>query len=121
MKFELINPSDPYTVEAADFMVGAVAACLLGDGKYGLRGLDEDAEARMPVFLLTNPDEWFIDKFGMTYESAALHCIQTRTEELAQALESVTLTSDHRSSLNDIGRRAKAIAEAVRSTTRSPS
>lgn len=33
-KYDLINPSDPYTFEADDLEIAAVAVVLLGDGQY---------------------------------------------------------------------------------------
>lgn len=120
MKFKLINPSDPYTIEGPDLMIVAVAACLLGDGKYALKGIDEDEEIKMPIFTLSKSgalskaDDWFAEKFSMTYEGAAEYCIHKRGEELAKVLESVKLTSGRRSSMNNIGRRAELMAGAVR-------
>lgn len=114
MKFNLINPSDPYTIEGADLMIVAVAACLLGDGKYGLDGIGEDEGIKMPIFILAKADDWFAEKFSMNYEGAAEYCIHKRGEELAKVLESVKLTSGRRSSLNNIGRRAELMAGAVR-------
>lgn len=114
MKFELINPSDPYTIEGADLMIVAVAACLLGDGRYGLDGLGEAEGVNMPIFILASADEWFREKFSMNYEGAATYCVHKRGEELAQALDSVTLVSDRRSSLNDICWKAQQMARAVR-------
>lgn len=114
MKFELINPSDPYTIEGADLMIVAVAACLLGDGRYGLDGLGEAEGIKMPIFILASADDWFREKFSMNYEGAATYCVHKRGEELAQALESVALTSGRRSSLHNIGRKAQQLACAVR-------
>lgn len=114
MKFEIVNPSDAYTMEADDMEVAAVACCLLGDGKYALKGVGEDAGSDVPVFLLGGHDRWFISKFGMDYETTATHCLEHRVGDLARAFDSVTLTSGSRSSLNNIGARARALAQAVR-------
>ena len=43
MLLNLINPSDPYTLEADDFEIAAVAVCLLGAGKYPATALGNDA------------------------------------------------------------------------------
>ena len=56
MKFDLVNPSDPYTLEADDLQVAGVACCLLGNGKYGLTGLGDDAGQDVPMFLLGGHD-----------------------------------------------------------------
>jgi len=114
MKFELVNPSDPYTIEADDLQVAAVACCLLGNGKYGLTGLGDDAGHDVPVFLLGGHDDWFESKFGMNYEDTATHVLNHRSGALARAFESVTLGRERRSSLNDIGGKARYIAQAIR-------
>lgn len=114
MRFDLVNPSDPYTLEADDLEVAAVACCLLGNGKYGLTGLGEDAGQDVPVFLLGGHDEWFVKKFGMDYETTATHCLEHRNDDLARAFESVKLGRAERSSLNDIGGKARDIAQAIR-------
>jgi len=114
MKFEIINPSDPYTMDAPDMEVAAVAVSFLGDGKYPLKGIGEDVGQDVPPFLFGGHDEWFVAKFGMNFEDTAGHVMNHRNDELAQAFDSVTLQRDNRSSMNDIGGRAKALAQAVR-------
>ena len=114
MRFEIVNPSDPYTMEAPDMEVAAVACCLLGSGKYGLTGLGEDSAESVPIFLLGGHDEWFVEKFGMSYADTVAHCLEHRGKQLAESLDSVTLMRGERSSLNDIGRRARKYAELVR-------
>ena len=56
MIYEVINPSDPVTLEADDVEVAQVACLLLGKGAYALH--DEDSEEVMPLFLLGGLDEW---------------------------------------------------------------
>jgi len=119
MKFEIINPSDPYTVEADDLQVAAVACCFLGDGRYAFEPVDGGTE-RVPIFLIGGHDEWFTQKFGMTFEATADHCMQHRAGDLARVLESVTLGRAERSSLNDIGGRANALAQAIRRQAATP-
>lgn len=116
MKFEIINPSDPYTMEAEDLEVASVACSLLGDGRYGLDALGEDANKgnHVPIFLFGGHDEWFISKFGMNFENTAEHVLNHRYTALADALDSVALARAERSSLNNIGLRAKSLAKAVR-------
>lgn len=114
MKFEIINPSDPYNMEADDLEVAAVAVCLLGNGKYGLDGIDGRRKTEVPVFLLGGHDEWFEENFGANYERTAERVLNQRGDALARALESVTLGRERRSSLNDIGGEAKELARAVR-------
>lgn len=114
MKFEIVNPSDPYTMEADDLQIAAVVACLLGDGKYPLTGLDDAKGQDVPFFAFGGADEWFTKQFGMDYEATATHALENRSEALARAFESVTLGRAERSSMNDIGGRAKSIAKAIR-------
>jgi len=116
MKFELINPSDPYTLEADDLEVAAVACCFLGDGKYGLDALGEDANKgnNVPIFLLGGHDEWFMSKFGRNFDATAEHVLDHRKEALARAFDSLTLGRAKRSSLNNIKARAQAFSNAVR-------
>ena len=114
MRFEIINPSDKYTMTAPDLEVAAVAVSFLGEGTYKLKGIGEDAGQDVPFFLFGEHDEWFVSQFGRDAEATAKHLINHRSDELAQALDSVTLQGAERSSMNDIGGEAKALAKAVR-------
>ncbi len=112
MEYEIINPSDPYRMTADRLDVAAVAVCFLGDGKYAAKPRGEGEE--VPMFLFASPDSWFIERFAMSYADTANTIIEHRGEELARVFDSVTLERAERSSLNDIGARAKALAQAVR-------
>ena len=112
MEYEIINPSDPYRMTADRLDTAAVAICLLGDGKYAAKPRSDGEE--VPMFLFTSPDPWFVERFGMNYADTANKIIEHRNEELAAVFDSVTLERTERSSLNDIGGRAKALAQAVR-------
>ncbi len=116
MKFNLINPSDAYHFEADDLEIAAVVACILGGGKYAADSIGAGAskENTVPPFLFGGHDEWFREKFGRTFEATVEHCMNTRNEVLAKSLDSVTLTRPPRSSMNDIGGRAKAYAASLR-------
>jgi hypothetical protein len=114
MKFEIINPSDPYTMEADDLEIAAVAVSILGNGKYPLKGLDDARGQDVPAFLFGGHNEWFTEKFGGDYKQIAERAIETRADALARAFESVTLQSERRSSMNNIGARAAAYALDVR-------
>jgi len=49
--FEIVNPSDPYTIETDDFAAACVATILLGVGKYALD--EKGGEKRqMPLLFL---------------------------------------------------------------------
>lgn len=115
MQFDIINPSDPYTMTACDLEVAAVAVCVLGHGRYGLRGLAPDAGADVPVFLFPGTaDEWFRATFGDDYDTVATRCLEDRTGALVAALESVTLGRAERSSMHNIGGLAQHLAGLVR-------
>ena len=116
MRFNLINPSDPYTLEADDIEIAAVAVCLLGCGKYPADALGDDANKgnNVPAFLFGGHDEWFESRFGGTYEAVAERCLKDRADAVARAFESVKLGSKRRTSLNDIGGKARELAEVVR-------
>jgi hypothetical protein len=116
VKFNLINPSDPYTFEADDLEVAAVAVCLLGEGKYpaDAMGADADQGNNVPPFLFGGHDEWFTARFGAGFEDTTLHCLTHRTDAVARVLESMKLGSVRRSSLNDIGGRARELAKGIR-------
>lgn len=114
MKFNLINPSDPYTMEAVDLEVAAVAVGFLGAGQYALEGIGEDKGQDVPIFLFGGHDEWFAGKFGMSFQDTAEHVVDHRAEALAAALDSVTLGRDERSSMNNIKGTAQALSNAVR-------
>ena len=135
--YEIVNPSDPYTLRAPD-RATAVAACfLLGEGQYSLRA--RDGESACPLFLLGgDPLDWYEGEFGVRLPAV----LENRLAEVAAALESVLygsfadreeidaatalmapdavagfLAERHerrRSSLNNIGAKAWAIAAALR-------
>jgi len=117
MRFDLINPSDPYTLEADDFEIAAVAVCLLGNGKYPADALGDDANKsnNVPAFLFGGHDEWFQARFGGTYEAVAERVLKERADALARCFESVKLGRERRTSMNDIGGKARELAKAVRS------
>ena len=135
--YEIINPSDPYTLRAADPAIAAAACFLLGEGQYSLH--TPDGESACPLFLFGgDPLGWYERQFGTAFPTV----LENRRAEVAAALESVLygnfsareeidaatalmapgavrgfLAERHerlRSSLNNIGRRAWAIAEALR-------
>ncbi|KKM88914.1 hypothetical protein LCGC14_1253980 [marine sediment metagenome] len=134
MLCEIINPSDPYTMECENFVVGAVAVCLLGGGKLGLDS--EDGEHSTPV--LFGWDDWFKEQ-GISDLPSFL---KQNKPAIADALDSVRIgdTKDRlaevaatkymtpedaekyrakihnnrRSSMNDIGSRAWQMAKALK-------
>jgi len=130
--YEIVNPSDQYTLQAERFEVACVTTLLLGDGKYGLRSTSDN----MPILLFGNHEEWVKRRFDCSVDELIA---SVSLDELATCLETVligdrdvfelairrmTLESQaefkiewhdkNRSSLNDIGRRAWDYAKSLR-------
>ncbi|MCH8530330.1 MAG: hypothetical protein LAT65_05720 [Saccharospirillum sp.] len=138
MIFNIINPSDPYTLEANSHLMAALAICILGRGAYGGEQLDGDKSLSVPPFLFGGHDEWFQENFGSSFNT----CLeQADQKELAEVLDSVligdlSVREDYenreaddtesweqrrdrfqfqkRSSVNDIGARAWEYARLLR-------
>lgn len=89
MIYEIINPSDPYTMVADDFKVAAAAVLLLGRGKLGL-SCEEDHKQHVPVMLFGGAEEWLkehdLEDLG--------GFIEAHRAEVAEALESVLIGSE---------------------------
>lgn len=137
MVYEIINPSDAYTMKHDDPAAAAVAGLFLGNGAYGLE--DADGNRALPLFLLGgDPEAWLQETHGVTIEQV----MAERPLAVAEALESVLiggfdarrevesatekmtpedaakwLAERHdarRTSMNNIGRRARSIAASLR-------
>lgn len=133
MIYEIINPSDKYTLETDNFELACLATILLGKGRYALT--DESDNEAMPIFMFGGHEAWFQEKFGKSLEDISN---ETDDLELATVLRSVLLGDrvvyqsmlkfidpdkqqafrDHwhnerRTSLNDIGQRAWGYADAL--------
>lgn len=138
MIYDLINFHDPYTFCAESREVAALAVLLLGP-EYGAETEDEDPEKNVPVFLLGGSTLWYEDTFGRSpYKGlCALH------KELEDALETLVLgnysdrriyesaldaiddakkreefiatwNDKRRTSLTDVGARARELAKWLR-------
>lgn len=127
--YEIANPSDAYTLEADNFLVAAVAVALLGNGAYGIEGTP----------CLFGWDAWLKEHVPQGVNAF----IDANAEAMAAVLDSVMIGSEtdrknyhkalglidnpakreewklhwhdeRRSSLNDIGSRAWALAKKLR-------
>jgi hypothetical protein len=139
MLAEIINPSDAYTIEG-EWPVICTATLLLGEGHYPLQEVGGDRE--MPIFLFGGKeaaDEWMQSEFGKT----VAEMLDETKDRLPDALDSVLIgsASDRaifndamskigdeakrkefadawhdrkRTSMNDIGARAKSLAQRIR-------
>ncbi len=130
MIYEVINPSDPVTLEAQDIEAAQAACLLLGEGAYALH--DADGKEVMPLFLLGGLNEWAEQhKFDLgrirrdklpavieCLESAACCEIRDRQAILAAVgddPEALARYNDtKRSSLNDICGRAFKLAAGLK-------
>lgn len=113
MRFEIINPHDPYTMDAPDMEIAAVAICLLGNGAYSLKGLDDAAGDNVPPFVIGGHDEWFNEQFGADFNTVATRCVKGRATAMALTLLSVALGRPTRSSAVDLCAEAYAMAGQV--------
>lgn len=134
MIFEIINPSDKYTIEADDFKVACIAGLVIGDGQVGLEQVDGDLE--MPIFIFGGVEEWFQEQFdtALTDLFKSIDML-----ELADCMDSIVVGNrdayllgldgktgqdaydfwlkwhdTNRSSVNDYGTFAKAYAKDIR-------
>jgi hypothetical protein len=141
MIFEIINPSDPYTLECDDFKIAAAGVFLLGRGKLGL-STEENHDLHMPPFIFATEEqvvEWFkgigIEQIGpfldenRTKVADALDTVLIGSERNRRTFEKVlacitdpierqkardTYHDEKRSSLNDIGAAAWNLARSLR-------
>lgn len=139
--WELINPSDAYTMAGDDYDVAAVACLLLGEGHMGL--VEIGGARRVPIMLFGLNDAWAQEGFGCTVTDLCNRVMKEKRTALADALASVMIASPaerasytlalefiddptkrqtyrdrwhdrQRSSLNDIGKRAWEMADRIR-------
>lgn len=144
MIYEIINPSDKATFEAPDDNVAAAAALLLGDGFYGCEREDGESLHTLVVFggeaaikhclgLYFPPDgniNAFMDARGGEVAAALdtlMYCGAGERKALEAAFDGLgaadrierlrKYNDERRSSLNDIGRHARQLAENLRART----
>jgi hypothetical protein len=97
MLFSIINPSDPYTMEAPDLEIAAVAVCLIGNGKYALREISGDQSGFVPMFPFGGHDAWFMKQFDRDFSASVKVVSETpaRRTQLIKALASVNIGDIH--------------------------
>lgn len=106
-RYEIINPSDECYLSGNDLEAVCAAGLMLGKGKYGINEVDGD-EA-MPIFLFGGHDEWWQGKFGHVF---ADYFVEKNYAAVAAVLKTFRYAST-RSSMNNIGKAAKANAKAL--------
>ena len=123
--WNISNPSDHYTI-VGDFEAVACATLLLGQGGYGLQPLSGD-HSGLPIFLFGGFDAWAKEQWPTEGFGDVL---TRRRTDIADALDTVLIgdralfeksgmtweawQDHHRSSLNDIGTRARKMAQHMR-------
>ncbi len=140
--YEIINMSDAYTIECPSLDIAFTVCILLGEGQYGMQSL-EDESLKVPIFLFGGVEEWCSEKFGSAANAVLRSTLDDKAAEVATSLEScvigdrsdremftntLALIDDpekreqfkaqwhdkNRSSMNDIGKRAKIHAARLR-------
>ena len=131
MMYEVINPSDAVFLEHNDDLEAAMAAMILGEGKYGLE--DADGKTVLPICLFPGQATEWMEGHGidlgayLNANSAVLaSCLESaiygplpKDEPVLLALranpEALAEHNDKgRSSMNDIVHRAQSLAHAFR-------
>lgn len=138
MIYEIVNPSDPVTVDAPSFEGALFATVLLGGGQYFGKPAEEGKE-KVPGFLFGGFDVWFEERYGgreaqdlldehradviATLRSACTGSVADRclfdsalaaiTDPDKRAEFLLTWDDQKRTSLNDIARRAHQIADKL--------
>lgn len=95
MLYEIVNPSDDYTLEADDPKIAGLAVFYLGRGQLALN--DENGEPVLPLMLFgLGIDEWFKENFDIDIkegeEGAAIaKVIEENLEAMADILDTVII------------------------------
>lgn len=85
--FSIVNPSDPYTIEASSLDVAAMTSILLGRGQYGFSCLGKGES--IPIFSLGGGDEWCKKHFKENLMEMSNRVMDTKLAEIADCLDSV--------------------------------
>lgn len=142
MLYEIVNPSDSYTIDCPDLAIATIACCLLGGGQYGF--VPSDGGVEVPLFLFGGVEAFCAEHFKQPFEMVREGVLRDRAAALAEAFDSVLIGRDpdaraafyasvpadatreafvalraqyndaRRTSMNDIGARAYALAAKVR-------
>lgn len=109
MKYEIINPSDMCFIESEDELIAITACLTIGNGAYGLK--NSSGETVCPILSFGGADEFLEKKFGgaASYQKY----FDENLLKIAVTLETFSYPSE-RTSLNNIGERAKMLAVKFR-------
>lgn len=111
MKFEIINPSDKLFLTAPDLLISAVAICLLSKGVYALKGIGDNDNLEVPLFLFGGHDGWFLENLNCTFQEALIKA-KERKQELIDCLKSIEYETE-RGSMNNIQQCGIDIAKSI--------
>lgn len=87
MLFIIINPSDPYTIEASSLDVAAMVSILLGQGNYSFESLDGGES--ITHFAFGGGDEWSQKHFEEDLMELSNRVMDTKLSQVADCLDSV--------------------------------
>jgi len=147
--YEIVNPSDPYTIECPDNETAFVACLLLGNGQYMFKILEGDQRKALdiPMFVFGGADAWVQENFSEALDSVVSRVMTTRAVTMAEVFDSVLIGRQRgrveflrdaptdraefvaararrhdqfRTSMNDIGGRAYSLADYVVSKNKLP-
>lgn len=143
IEYELINPSDAYTFFAPTLLIAACAVFVLGEGKYGAHPVDSKDTDLVPIFLFGGHDAWLKDRgvddlptYIDEHRCEIATCLDsfligTHNERctMEKVLAEIRDPNDRekarekwidgrRSSMNNIGLRAKQLAMLLRKPTK---
>lgn len=148
MLYEIINMSDPYTIEADSLDAAFVACLFLGRGQYAFEPITEGAEP-IPMFMFGGTEEWCEKHFKESLEAVITRMTTIQSFDLVKCLESCLIgkavdretynaglqliddpkkretwrekwLEDRRSSMNNIGARAFKMARNLREGVKNP-
>lgn len=92
--YNVINPSDPYTIATFDHDVAAVACFCLGEGAYAFEPVDpETPSLRVPIFLFDSADPWCQSTFGKTTAELLADVVAHKRLALIACLDSLLIGS----------------------------
>lgn len=133
--YTICNPSDDYTMVAELDVVAAAAGLLLGGGQFPIEREPDDEHVLPFMAFMPNAEEWWEKRYGQTVDDS----LKEHRAAIADCLDSVLIgdraTFDlavshmspeqvdafrvewhdkHRTSMNNIGDYARALAKALR-------
>ena len=87
MLYEIVNPSDPYTIEAPSLDVAVMVSILLGQGNYQFKSLDGGED--IPFFSFGGGDAWCKKHFKEDLMDLSNRVMDTNLSGVADCLDSV--------------------------------